>query len=94
MDHNGTPETADPVVYVDLYAPTWSLKNAADALAWPLLPHERTKWSSREEQYLYRTYRTSTRNSEFAVTPTEVDLEVTNEIVLSVKRRVSTRRVE
>ena len=49
-----------------------------------LLTHERKKWSSREEQYRYRT---SSRNTEFVVSPIDVDLEKTNEIVLPVKRR-------
>jgi len=84
MDYDGTPETADSVVRVGLYDPTWSRDNVDAALAWPLLNHESTKWLSREEQYHYRT---STRNTEFVVTPIEVDLETTNEIVLPVKRK-------
>jgi len=84
MDNDGAPETADSVVRVGLYDPRWSMENVDTSLAWPLLKHERTKWSSREEQYYYRT---STRNGEFVVTPIEVDLEKTHEIILPVKRR-------
>lgn len=85
MDHDGTPETADSVVRVGLYDPTWSRENVDAALAWPLLKHESLKWLSREEQYRYRT---TTRNTDFIVTPIEVDLETTNEIALPVKRKV------
>ena len=85
MDHNGTPDSADSTVRVDLYDPRWSIDNREAALAWPLLPHERTKWSSREEEYRYRT---STRNTEFAVSPIDVDLEKTSDIVLPAKRQV------
>jgi len=84
MDYNGTPETADAVVQVALFDPAWSLENADAAMAWPLLAHERAKWSSREEQYRYRT---STRNAEFMVLPIQVDLENTSDIVLRVARK-------
>lgn len=84
MDHAGTPETADSLVRIGLYDPTWSIDNADAALAWPLLRYERTKWSSREEQYRYRT---STRNAEFVVSPVEIDLDKTTDIVLPVMRR-------
>ena len=87
MDHTGTPETADSLVRVGLYDPQWSISNPDAALAWPLLTHERTKWSSREEQYRYRT---SSRNAEFVAPPIDVDLEKTNDIVLPVERRVLT----
>ncbi|HEV7767315.1 MAG TPA: hypothetical protein VGQ76_20100 [Thermoanaerobaculia bacterium] len=85
MDHDGTPETADCLVRVGLYNPQWSIENPDTALAWPLLTHEHTKWSSREEQYLYRT---STRNIEFVVSSIDVDLERTNNIILPVKRKL------
>ena len=55
MDYDGTIESADPVVHITLYDPTWSLQNRAAALAWPLLKNERAKCASREEQYRYRT---------------------------------------
>jgi hypothetical protein len=86
MDHEGTPETAQSVVQVGLYDPSWSVANPDMALAWPLLKHERTKWSSREEQYHYRT---SSRNAEFAVSPIAVDLQKTANIVLPVQRKAN-----
>jgi hypothetical protein len=88
MDHSGTPETAEPTVRVGLYDPSWSLKNRDAALAWPLLKHERSKWSSRDEEYRYRT---SSRNSEFLASPIMVDIEKTSDIVLPLKRKVIAR---
>lgn len=84
MDHNGTPESADSTVRVGIYDPSWSMENRDAALAWPLLSHERTKWSSRDEQYRYRT---SSRNPEFLVSPIMVDLERSSDIVLQVQRK-------
>jgi hypothetical protein len=85
MDHDGSPETAESLVRVGLYDPWWSIENADAALAWPLLTHERTKWSSRKEQYRYRT---STRNTDFAASPIDVDLEKTTDILLRTEPKV------
>ncbi|HUR83547.1 MAG TPA: hypothetical protein VM733_22515 [Thermoanaerobaculia bacterium] len=86
MDHEGTLDTADPVVSFGLYNATWSIENRDAALAWPLLTHERTRWFSREEQYFYRT---STRNKDFVVvTPIKVDLERTSDVVLPLRRKI------
>jgi hypothetical protein len=84
MDHSGTPESADPVVRVTLYDPSWSIHNPALALAWPLLEHERTKWSSREEEYRSRV---SSRGGDFIATPITVDLHETQDIVLRVMKK-------
>ncbi len=84
MDHSGTPESANSVVEVALYDPTWSIQNPDQALAWPLLPHESTKWSSRDEQYCYRT---STRNTEFIASPMAVDIGQMSEIVFPLRRK-------
>jgi hypothetical protein len=86
MDHSGTPEDAQPTVQVGLYDPSWSLENPDVALAWPLLSHERMKWSSRDEEYRYRM---SSRNLEFVASPVMVDLEKTSDIVLPVERKVT-----
>jgi hypothetical protein len=86
MDYSGTPESAASTVRVGLYDPSWSLENRDAALAWPLLKHERKKWSSRDEQYRYRT---SSRNKEFLVSPIMVDLERTSDIVLPVQRKIT-----
>lgn len=84
MDHSGTPESAESTVRVGLYDPSWSLETRDAALAWPLLKHERTKWSSREEEYRYRT---SSRNPELLASPTPVDLEKTSDIFLPLERK-------
>jgi hypothetical protein len=84
MDHSGTPEEAQSVVRVELYDPSPALENPDAAMVWPLLKHERTKWSSRDEEYRYRT---SSRNPEFLVSPIMVDLEQTSDIVLRVVRK-------
>jgi hypothetical protein len=86
MDHDGSLDTADPIVQVALYDPQWSIENGAAALAWPLLKHERTKWASREEEYRHRT---STRNMEFVASRIDVDLQKTCDIVLPVRRIVN-----
>ena len=88
MDHGGTPESADSTVKVSLYDPSWSLENREAALAWPLMKHERTKWSSRNEQY---SYRTSSRNLEFIVSPIMADLEKSTDIVLPMRPKVTAR---
>lgn len=84
MDHSGTAESANSVVEVTLYDPSWSIQNPDLALAWPLLPHERTKWSSRDEQYRYRT---STSNTQFVASPIAVDIGQASEIVFPVRRK-------
>lgn len=89
MDHAGTLASADPRVRISLYDPSWSTANKQLALAWPLLKHERTKWSSREEEYESRV---SSRNADFAATPITVDLHQTHAIVLPISRRVSSSK--
>lgn len=83
MDHSGTLEEASPLVRVRLYDPTWSVANPCTALAWPLMKHERTIWSTREEG---RRYRISSRNAEFVASVIEVDVEKTSNIVLTLER--------
>jgi hypothetical protein len=82
MDHSGTPETASATVEVDLYDPSWSVKNRDMALAWPLLDHERTKWLSRTDEY---SHRVSSRNLEFEATSILADLNVSTHIILPVR---------
>lgn len=84
MDHAGTPESADSRVLVSLYDPSWSIANRAFALAWPLLKHERTKWSSREEEYRSRV---SSRNCDFTATPMTVDLNQTQNFVFPISKK-------
>ena len=83
MDHAGTLESADPWVRVSLYDPSWSIANRQLALAWPLMKHERTKWSSRQAEYQSRV---SSRNRDFIAAPLTVNLHQTKIIVLPVTR--------
>lgn len=87
MDHSGTPETAESTVRVGLYDPSWSIANPDRALAWPLMKHQRTKWSSREEEYRYRT---TSRNDEFEFDHLIVDLEKMTDFILTVRRKAKT----
>jgi hypothetical protein len=86
MDYNGTVEQAGPVVQASLFDPTWSLENPALAFAWPLLAHERTKWSSRREEYEYRV---SCRNLHYVGPVVDADLHSTSRIDLEVDLRES-----
>jgi hypothetical protein len=81
MDHAGRVETADSRVFIELYDPSWSIANRKLALAWPLLKHQRTKWSSREEEYQSRV---TSRNRDFVATPITVDLHQTQDFVFPV----------
>lgn len=89
MDHVGTPESADSRVIVSLYDDSWSIANREFALAWPLLKHERAKWSSREEEYQSRV---SSRNRDFVATPITVDLHETQNFVFPISRKVVEQR--
>jgi hypothetical protein len=86
MDHVGTPESADSRALVSLYDPSWSIANRESALAWPLLKHERSKWSSREEEYQSRV---SSRNLDFTATPMTVDLHETQNFVFRISTKVA-----
>ena len=91
MGHSGTPASASSRVQVALYDPSWSLEHRDRAMAWPLLQHERTKWSSREEEYRHST---SSRNLDFLAAPIEVDLEETSDFTLPVQRRGEHQRMD
>lgn len=82
MDHAGSAETADPIVRIGVYDPSWSSGTEMRRLRGRLLSRQRTKWASREEQYRYGT---SSRNLEFMAKPTTADLEKAEEIILPVE---------
>lgn len=84
MDHYGNVDDASSIVTVALYEPSRAIANPKGSLSWPLMRHERTKWSSREEEYRYRV---STRNVDFVARPLTVDLQTTSEITLQVRRK-------
>lgn len=62
MDYDGTIESADQHVRLQLLDPAAFRRNIAALRALPLLPHEREQWRSREEQIEYVL---SCRNAEF-----------------------------
>ena len=77
----GTVEDASAKVEVELYDPAPIRRAPELSMAWPLLTHERNKWSSRGAEYEYRS---SCRNTLFTATPIVVDLHATNHIELHV----------
>jgi hypothetical protein len=81
MDYDGAPETANPIVEVSLFDPTWQIENKNMAMAWPLLKHEKLKWLSRQQHYEYMT---SCRNLRFYCRSMDVDLCKTDRIKLEV----------
>jgi hypothetical protein len=84
MDHDGSVESASPRMTARLYDPTWAAANPQLALAWPLLPHEKTKWRSREEEYRYKI---TARNAEFVAPPVTLDVEEKGEVVVPLRRK-------
>jgi len=84
MDYDGSLETAGPIVDVSLFDPDGLLAHGEEALAWPLAPHESTRWSSRAEQYAYRV---SCRNPLFVGGRRSVDLERSDVIELAVRAK-------
>ena len=83
MDYNGTIESAEPIVEVFLFDPSWSINNKQLALAYPLFKHEATKWKTRKEEY---NNRITCRNLEYSASPLEIDLESTNLIEFKVAK--------
>ncbi len=82
MDYQGGPEDAASLVQVSLFDPRPLRRDRKQAMAWPLLRHELTQWSTRKAAYAYTT---SCRNDEFEADPLEVDLHTTTDIVLPVR---------
>ena len=81
MDYDGTPETANPIVEVSLFDPTWLTENKELAMAWPLLKYEETKWSNRKQKYEYMTM---CENLKYYSQSMEIDLSKTDKIKFRV----------
>jgi hypothetical protein len=77
----GTIADAASEVRINLYDPARILAMPELALSWPLLPHQRKKWSSRADEY---SYRSSCRNLLFSAEAIVVDLHMTNHIEFRV----------
>lgn len=69
-------------VEVSLYDPAPALSAPDVSLSWPLLPHEKTKWTSRAAEYAHRT---SCRNLFFHAPAVVVDLHATTHIDFPVQ---------
>jgi hypothetical protein len=89
MDHNGTPESADPVATVSLFDRSEFVASRELLLAWPLLTHERKRWQSREQWFEYYA---SCRNHEVEGPVANADLEISPEFVYVVRPRRLTSR--
>lgn len=81
MDYNGSLETASSKIEVNLFDPTWFIKNKKLAMAYPLLKNELNKWINREQQYEYMI---TCRNLQFNCKSIVIDLNKTDHIVLKV----------
>lgn len=84
MDYDGSIDSANPNVILQLFNPSGLLTHKETILLWPLLPYERTKWTSRAEKVRYLL---SCRNLEYESDPVMVNLEVAYSFVFQVSRR-------
>lgn len=84
MDYNGTIESANSIVEISLFDPTWMIDNKFNSLAWPLLKNEKLQWNSRDEKYKYMT---SSNNLNFYIDPVSIDLNVISLIELNLKKK-------
>jgi hypothetical protein len=84
MDYNGSIASAAQVVAIRLFDPAQLSASIEQVKAWPLLPHESTKWKSREEVIRYLL---SCRNLLFAAQPSTVEIAQGATITFNVARR-------
>jgi hypothetical protein len=82
MDHSGTIEEASQHVQVTLFDVAALRGRTAQALAWPLLRHESTAWTSRREKV---DYLLSCRNERFTFTPRMMELPQDMDEVLELE---------
>ena len=84
MDYNGSLEEAEPRVEVSLYDAAWIRSHQYESLAWPLLPHEKTKFESRRAAYDYMRWN---RNDGFAADGVTVNLDENQVVTFPVTPR-------
>jgi len=84
MDYDGSIEIAEPEIEVSLFDSTLMMKNKKLAMAWPLLKNEKSKWSSRKEQY---SYMVSCANSRFKMKPFFFNVEEYDSITVDVETK-------
>ena len=83
MDFNGTLESASQVVTFFLFNVSKLQESLSIALAWPLLTHEKTVWSSRQEQV---NYFLACDNTRYSLPEAEVVLPSDGRLSLRVYR--------
>ena len=86
MDYDGSIASASPVVSITLFDPSVLVASLDLVKAWPLLPHERTKWRSREEVIKYLL---SSRNPKFDAQPETVVIAEGTTIYYNVTPRAA-----
>lgn len=82
MDYSGTVADASPLVRMRLFDVSGLKANRENALRWPLLSHERTKWGTRSEAFEYMA---SSSNPGYLMEPLSVDLERHAEVSIVVR---------
>jgi hypothetical protein len=86
MDYDGSIATASQDVSIVLFDPNQLLASIDLVRAWPLLPYESRRWTSREEVI---SYLLSSRNPLFAAQPLIVHLERGIPIIYSINLRAA-----
>ena len=81
MDYNGNLEVASQTVVLFLFDVGALKKNLANSLAWPLLPHEKTMWSSRQEKV---DYLLSCRNEQYRFSESSFVVSAEGELSVEV----------
>jgi hypothetical protein len=84
MDYNGTLENAENEVEVSLLDITKIRENKGSLLAWPLRSHEKKKWKTREEEFLYKL---TSPNEKYLQSKLLINLKSTNKILYDLKRK-------
>jgi hypothetical protein len=85
MDYSGTLESANDIVMLRLFDSTGIREHYDELLAWPLLPHEETRWPSRQQ---FLDYLLSCRNDQFTFSGITIRLPETSLIYLPLDRAV------
>lgn len=84
MDFNGSIETANSIVEISLFDPSYIINNKREYLAWDLFENEKLSWNSREEKY---DYIASCSNLEFECSPVSIDLEKVFFVGLKIRKK-------
>ena len=85
MDYNGTVETAEEFVHMDLFDPRPMMEHRERLLSWPLFMHEKTVRRSRQERV---DYFLSSRNGDFYFFEESIRIPPDGVIRLTVGRKI------